>query len=93
MYFPSAEVGMFPIKSLAKQLMLTGRYRYMCASDGTNAPGGGEFLGNLFQAYVEYIPVACLRTHAYFDYFLPGHYYPSSADNSWFLRFEMMFLF
>jgi hypothetical protein len=64
----------------------------MVAEHG-NGLGDGFHIGDLLQAYVQYAPLPFLVTHAYFDYFVPGNYYTRAADDAWFLRFEMMFLF
>lgn len=95
MYFPSVEIGCYPIESLKKTLALKARWRYFMASNNKTAPGGtgDRDIGHLAQGYIEWAPYSCLRTHAYFDYFFPGDYYSSNADDAWFLRFEVMLLF
>ncbi len=91
MYFPTVELGLAPF---GKQLTVKGGWRYMQA-DTKNGPGGGRHLGDLLQFYTEYRPkeYPFLRAHFYFDYFFPGTYYENDADESWFSRVEVMFLF
>jgi hypothetical protein len=89
MYFPTVELGIWPFE---KKLQVKGGYRYMQA-DQKNGPGEGSHLGDLLQFYTEYRPYPYLRAHFYFDYFFPGTYYDRGADESWFSRVEVMFLF
>jgi hypothetical protein len=57
------------------------------------AYGGGSTRGQLIVAKLLYDFSKRISGHLWAEYFIPGSYYASGADNSVFLRWELMFKF
>jgi hypothetical protein len=93
LYFPTLELGSRPDFGIFdKQVTVSARWRYLQSVED-NGPGSGNEVGQLATFYLEWRPLPYFRAHYYFDYFFVGDYYSASAEDAWFSRIEIMFLF
>lgn len=88
MMIPEVQLSVQPTDKLTQSI----RYLYFLADEDTG-PGDGDERGHNVQLLTHYVFNQYLSGHILFEWFDPGDFYASGADDALFARFQLLYRF